>query len=364
MRVLFYLTDMQWTGSARAIFVAARGLAARGHQVTVACCGESRLERHARDAGLDTTLIDPLASIASNAWDLRRVLQTRFIEVALVGTARDHFIVASAMRFARRGSVLRRIAPFEPPDHQRSGKLALKLAAAGVVVTTERELKSLDTHGWPISTMVAPLGVDVNAYDGVEPASRESLEAPASGLLIACHYDPSGRNRVGALFRTVAILAPRHPTLHVALFGTGSRSDELRMHASAVGVNRIVSFLGERDDAHAIMRAADVGWSVSASDDGAFCCLDFMALRVPVIAERSPLTQHYVADGITGLLLAAAAPSYTASGVTAFLTGAEKLSAMGVAARTRVQRDFSESAMIDGYERAVNTAGDRTKWTT
>jgi hypothetical protein len=37
---------------------------------------------------------------------------------------------------------------------------------------------------------------------------------------------------------------------------------------------------------------------------------------------------------------------------------------MGNAGRTRVQRDFPEISMIDGFERAVNAAGDRAKWTT
>jgi glycosyltransferase involved in cell wall biosynthesis len=101
---------------------------------------------------------------------------------------------------------------------------------------------------------------------------------------------------------------------------------------------------------------------VSGSDNGAYACLDFMSMRIPVIAERSPLTQHYVADGITGILLAPGEPSYTASSVTAFLTGEEKRVAMGNAGRTRVQREFPEHAMIDAFERAVTAAGDRTKW--
>ena len=36
---------------------------------------------------------------------------------------------------------------------------------------------------------------------------------------------------------------------------------------------------------------------------------------------------------------------------------------MGNAGRARVQREFTETAMIDGFERAVNAAGDRTQWT-
>ena len=88
-----------------------------------------------------------------------------------------------------------------------------------------------------------------------------------------------------------------------------------------------------------------------------------MALRIPVIAERSPLTQHYVANGITGLLLAPGDPSFTASNVAEFLTTTDKRIAMGNAGRTRVQRDFSLGGMVDGFEKAVNAAGDRTRWT-
>jgi glycosyltransferase involved in cell wall biosynthesis len=123
-----------------------------------------------------------------------------------------------------------------------------------------------------------------------------------------------------------------------------------------------VSFVGDPEDEHAVMRAADVGWIVSGADSAAFACLDFMALRIPVIADRSPLTQHFVADAITGTLLAPGDAAYTASNVAAFLASKEKLAAMGNAARTRVQRDFTETAMIDGFERAVNAGGDRTQW--
>jgi glycosyltransferase involved in cell wall biosynthesis len=87
-----------------------------------------------------------------------------------------------------------------------------------------------------------------------------------------------------------------------------------------------------------------------------------MAMRVPVIADQSPLARHYVADGITGMLLSTEEPSHTASAIAAFLTSDEKRIAMGNAGRTRVQREFTETAMIDGFERAVNAAGDRAKW--
>jgi hypothetical protein len=89
-----------------------------------------------------------------------------------------------------------------------------------------------------------------------------------------------------------------------------------------------------------------------------------MAMRIPVLAERGVLPQHYVADGITGLLLSPGAPSHTAATVAPFFVHQELRTAMGNAARTRVQRDFGETDMIDGFERAASAGADRKRWST
>lgn len=364
MRVLFYLNDKQWTGCARVTLTAGRGLAARGHQITIACCEGSRLQKMSEAAGIDVVPITDSLTAAGGAWDLRRVLHDRFIEVVVVTTERDQLIVSSAMRLAERGAVLRRVPSFEPLDVQRSGKLALRIATAGLIFSTERELKETRMLGWTIPPVVAPLGVDAAAYDAIEPVPRSEIGAPPHGLLIACTYNAAGRYRIATVFRSVALLAPRHPNMHVVVLGADSLDDDLRMHAAALGVGPVVSFLGEREDELRIMRTADVGWIVAGGDAAVFGCLDFMAFRTAIIAERWPLTQHYLADGITGLLLAPGDPSRTASAIAAFLAGKEKRVAMGNAGRTRVQRDFTETAMIDGFESAVDAAGDRTTWST
>jgi glycosyltransferase involved in cell wall biosynthesis len=364
MRVLFYIGDHEWSGCARTALAAARGLAVRGHPVTIACCEDSRLEELARAEGIETVWIGGGSSGVGGALDLRKVLQMRFIEVVIVASERDQLVVSSAMRLGERGAVLRRVPSFDGIEVQRGGRLALRIAAAGLVFSTDREAKAAETHtsSWAIPTVVVPLGVDTTGYEEVPAANRRDFGLPTSGLLVACSYDESGRYRIATLLRTLALLAPRHPDMNVVIFGPGSLDQDLRMHAAALGVSSAVRFVGQPDDSREIMSTADVGWVVSGGDTAAFDCLDFMALRRPVIAERSPLTQHYVADGITGLLLSPGEASYTAAGVAAFLAGEDKRAAMGNAGRTRVLRDFPEAAMIDGFERAVNNAADRSRW--
>ncbi|HXT14527.1 MAG TPA: glycosyltransferase family 4 protein [Gemmatimonadaceae bacterium] len=362
MRVLFYVGDKRWSGSSRAVLSAARGLVARGHFVTVACCADSRLDELARAAEIETVPVNADASAAGGAWDLRKVIQSKFIEVAVVTSERDQLIVSSARLFADRGAVLRRVPCFDSLELQRGGKLALRLAASGLIITTQRELDELPRAGWALPPAIVPLGVDVAAYDELEPVSRALLEAPSEGMIIACHYDESGRYRIATVFRTLALLAPRHRNMHVVVFGPGSLDEELKMHASALGVGALVSFVGDAPDELDVMRAAEAGWIVSGGDTAAYACLDFMAMRIPVIADKSPLTQHFVADAITGTLLPPAEPANIASSVAAFLASRERMAAMGNAARTRVQREFTESAMIDAFERAVNAGGDRSQW--
>lgn len=361
MRTLFYIGDRTWSGGARALLSGAVGLAARGHQATVVCCPGSEVERRAAAAGADVVPIPP-ANVASDAWWLRKVLQDRFIETAFVGGEREQLVVSSATRLAERGAVLRRIPAFEPTTFGATARLAARMAATGLVFATAEEAREGERFELPIAPAVVPIGIDPAMHADVQPADRREVGLPSRGLLIACVYEPGGRFRLATAMRTLALLAPRHPEIHMAVLGPGSLDDDLRMHASALGVTPLVTFMGEREDHARILRAADVGWVVANRDEGAFALLDFMAMRIPTLAERGTLAQHYAADGITGLCLAPRDSAHTASAVASFLANAEGRAAMGNAGFARVQREFPLAAMVDGYERAASEAGDRSRW--
>ncbi len=362
MRTLFYIGDETWTGCARTFVTAARGLAGRGHQVVVACCGGSAVHQRASEAGLDTVPIAADANVASDAWWLRRVLQERFVEVAFVHTEREQFVVSSAMRLAERGAVIRRVQPFQPLTAGTTARLAGRMATSGILFSVAADARRAEAAGLALPWTVAPVGLDAAEYDAVRPVPRGDLGVPGAGLVVACSYEPGSRTRISTVLRTIALLAPRHPDIHIVVAGPGALEDELRLHAAALGVAPFVTFVGPAADTLPVLRAADVSWVVSQGDLGAYAMLDSMALRIPVLCERGPLAEHYVADGITGICLTPGDASFTASVVAAFLANADRRTAMGNAGHTRVQREFPLSAMLDGFEQAAELAGDRTRW--
>jgi len=359
VRALFYYTANRWTGSARAFAVAARGLAARGEPVIVACCADTPVEQTFAREGIEVVTLPPGGSVAGDAWRLRKVLRERFVEVVFLHTEREQLIASTAMRMAERGSVIRRIPAGQTASAGRSSLLGVKMASVRLLFSTENDRAR--TKG-AANEFIAPLGVDVKRVDGLRAAARTSLGIEMETQLIVCVTAGSARTRSGTALRTLALLAERHPDMRLALVGPGADEEDVHMHAAALGVSSLVHFLGERDDLPLVLAAADVGWVAADGDDAGFACLDFMAARVPIVAERSSLVGHYVPDGIAGVLLPPADPSDTAATVASFLAHNDQRETMGRAGRTRAERDFKEEAMIDGFAAAADAAGDRASW--
>lgn len=363
MRVLFLVSDNCWNASARAFVLAARGLAARGHEVMLACESECSVQVRAGEAEIPVVALQPGASSAANAMNLRRALQERDADVVFVHTEAELLVASSAVRLGRHsGAIIRRVPPFAVVSRGRSVKLATRLASAGLLFSTDQDRQAADAKGYRIPSAVAPLGVDASLHDSVREVSKASLGAPPDCRLIVCVHDGTDKHRVFTAMRTLSLLAPRHPELHLAIVGAG-RLDDLRMHGAALGVNAIVTYLGPRDDELSFIRAADVGWIAADGDAAAFAALDFMAFRKPVLAERTPLTEHFVADGIAGVLLPEADATTTAASVAAFLAKHEQLVQMGNAGGARLQRDFTYESMVHGFEQAVSGAVGRNTQT-
>jgi glycosyltransferase involved in cell wall biosynthesis len=350
MNILFFIGDADWTARARIFATAAHGLAARDHQVTVACPGGPILDR------LDTkrigiVRIDPCANAAVGTFDLRRVTQERSLDVAFVHTAREQFLVGSGMRFGKSGAVHRRVGMFEPADAAR-GMFTARMAPARLMVSTAAE--AIANPG----ATVVPLGIDPLAADAVAPRERRALHLRDDAIVVACPYAPNGRVRLLNILRTLALVAPRHPKLRAVVYGHRATDDDLRMQAAALGVAPLVQFVdGNAGDTMSIVRTSEFVWIAGAHDAAALGCLDAMAAGKPVIAERSAVTQYFVADGINGTVLPEGDPQTLAAAVADVMARPETREKFGAAGRARAQREFPLNEMVDGFERAATGEG-------
>jgi glycosyltransferase involved in cell wall biosynthesis len=201
------------------------------------------------------------------------------------------------------------------------------------------------------TTVVAPLGVREAAPDVF---ARHANEIGAGGEYIVCIHDASARSRAATAIRTVAMLSPRHPDLQLVITGEGGYEDDLRMQAAALGILHLVSFLGDRADELDVIRGATLGWVVAESDTAAYGILDCMSLGIPVLGGDGTVAERYILSEITGILVPPDDAYITAACVAGLISNETQRTIMGDAARARARREFTESQMVDGFERAAD----------
>ena len=368
MRVLFYYSPAEWSGSARAFAAAAVAMAGRGYQCTFVCRADSAVEERLtpgseRLSGVELTPVPLGGPWMHESLRLRQVLLEHYVEVVFVHSEREQIAASLAIRLAERAALVRRVPAGTKLVRGPESKLGERLAATGYLFTTEPQNSNGAAAAGAFEPVAADVGVSVESIEQVRPLSLDAI-GTGGDQLIACVYDSTARRRMAALLRAVALLAPRHPGLRLAIVGPGSTDEDLRMHAAALGITDIVSHLGQRPDQQSVLSAADIAWVAAGGDNAAFGYLDLMALRIPVLAERDTLSQRYVADGICGVLLPQPDPATMAARLAVLLAHSERRTAMGNAGRARVTRDFSETGMIEGFERATEIARDRSRWRT
>ena len=283
---------------------------------------------------------------------LARLARRQLADVVLVHTDREHLVAAVAYRLGSRARVIRRIRAGQSAEIHRTGRVAARIAPTCYIFASERDSKDgVIPHG-ASGQVVAPMGV-------VEVAPQNAADLAGDDVNVVCIHDASSRSRAAAAIRTVAMLAPRHPGLHLVIVGEGAYDDDLKMQAAALGALHLVTFLGDRADHIQIMRSARLGWVVADSDTAVYGILDFMSLGIPVLAPERSVAEDYVLHDITGMLAPSDDAFITAAVAAELLSNDGAREAMGAAARSRVVRQGSEAGMIDGFEMAAAAATAR-----
>ncbi|HMI47919.1 MAG TPA: glycosyltransferase family 4 protein [Gemmatimonadaceae bacterium] len=378
MHVLFLHTAREWSGTARLFARAGRGISERGAKVTLLVAPDSNVHLAVsprRDPGQarHTPIPEPFEIIPfstdgmffSAARRLKKIFRRWDADAVFVTTDREHLIAATACWMSRNGTVVRWTPSGKRLDMGLSGRWGARLAPTAYLFASDKDQRAANIPKNAINSSIAEIGVDVSTYPtngatDVEAQPDVPADPKQADLkYIVCVYDPTSRGRAATAIRTMSMLSPRHPNLRLMIVGPGSDDEDLRMQAAALRVLHLVSFLGERDDVVSLMQDAHLGWVVADADTGAYGILDLMALGVPTVASEDGVAQRYIANGISGALYPPDDSASTAAAVAGMLNREDARETMGKAARTRVAREFPETATIEGFDRAANAA--RTK---
>jgi glycosyltransferase involved in cell wall biosynthesis len=336
------------------------GLQERVEQIVVCSYRGDAFRPQLEEAGVPIELIprprpDPRAVLRS-ALALAPILRRESPDVVHAHNPGAAAAAALARRLARRPDIAV-VASFHGVDPGRMGRAARVLARSAdlVVAIAGPPADDLRLAGLSGSrVVVVHNGIETGSRKAAEDVRRE-LDLEDAELVVSVGRYAEEKNQV-LLLDALARLVPSRPRLRGLLIGTGPLKAELGERIRQLELEAEVELTGTRLDAVDVVAAADVFVLPSDREGLPVALLEAMGVGCPVVATAVGGVPGVVEDGESGLLVPPGDAAALAAAIERLLDDPQLRARLAEKAREKVEREFSERAMVQGYEEAYLSA--------
>jgi glycosyltransferase involved in cell wall biosynthesis len=227
---------------------------------------------------------------------------------------------------------------------------------ASAVVALSQGLKDIALKTAPNQEIdVISNGIEINQF---YPASTEKKQnVPLKLITVSRLLERKG---IHHLLEAIAKPDPLPVTLTVV--GTGSYEDELRRICTKLDLDDRVNFTGfvRRDELPELYRQHDVFALPSQTESFGLVFAEAMSCGLPIIGTFVGGIPELVRNGIDGILVNPAESGEVRESLEIMLDNPEKRTAMGFAARQRIEEKYSwrviASQYMECYQKVLSTS--------
>ncbi|MFN8446336.1 MAG: glycosyltransferase family 4 protein [Caldilineaceae bacterium] len=209
----------------------------------------------------------------------------------------------------------------------------------------------------PHHSLEIPSMVDLQAF---EPSQRKTVrrEWPVGDdtVVIGWVGRLDRKKRVEDFIRAAAITHAAQPQTHFLVIGGPDAfmpeyADELKSLACELGLERAISFLGDRHDVPRLLSGLDIFVWLSQGEGMPHVIAEAGAAGLPVVATCDNGTAEQIIDGISGLFVPHRSPDQVAEALLRLIGEPELRQRLGCELRCKVEREYSTKVVVPRWER-------------
>jgi glycosyltransferase involved in cell wall biosynthesis len=342
MRILHVVQELNFGGAERVVTALSRECRVRGHDVAVAAAPgllAAELDAEIFRVPIVRRRLSYLVLAAREIARARRMFQPNLVHAHNPGMAAA---ASLATLRGRRPPGLATMHGVPEEDYARAAHV-LRLAGLPVVACGPGVAAALEEHGCPVSTTI------VNGVGAApEPADRDALARqwrvpPETPLLLAVGRLVEQKNHA------LAIRAlQRLPEAVLVIVGEGPLRSSLEQECGEAGVSGRTIFAGRRDDARALIAAADLLLLPSHWEGLPLVALEALAAGTPVVATDVRGNRELLTHAKDCLLVPDGDAEALADAATRLLSD-DRLRVSLTAAGLEVAASYSEEVMVTRF---------------
>jgi glycosyltransferase involved in cell wall biosynthesis len=177
------------------------------------------------------------------------------------------------------------------------------------------------------------------------PVDRAQFDTPDDARVVLA----LGRLHPNKAFDVLIEAMAEVPDAYLWIAGSGPLERRLKDHSATLGLDGRTRFLGWRDDAPALLAAADVMVCPSRHEPLGNVVLEGWAHRRPVVAAASQGPTELITDQETGLLVPVDRAGPMAEAIRACLDDADLAARLAEAGYDAYHRSFTRERVVQAY---------------
>jgi len=353
MKIVHTESSLGWGGQELRILAESKGLAQRGHDITLLCPLEARIYGEAPSWSLRAVALPIATKRLDGILALRRWLAANRADVVSTHSSTDSWLVALA---TRRPIVRTRHISAPVPRNMLTRWL---YGRATRIVTTGEALKRdlVERTGVSAERIESvPTGADPLVYPpGDKYAARMHLSLPQDAILIgivATLRSWKGHRHLVEALPAGAMLV---------IVGDGPQREALEAQVRAAGLQARVQFAGNQRDVVPWLQALDIFALPSYANEGVpQALMQAMLVGLPCVTTTVGGIGELAIDGTTAVIVPPENPDALRLALERLMGDPALRTQLGAAARRHCSERFSYERMLDRMEAIYREAAAAT----
>jgi glycosyltransferase involved in cell wall biosynthesis len=350
LSILHTESSLGWGGQEIRVLTEARGVAERGHEVTLAAPAQSRIFAEAPRFGVRAQALPIARKGARGVLALRTLIGRHRFDVVNTHSSTDAWLVALARASLGNAPPAVRTRHISAPlPDNRATRWLYEKATARVVTTGEKLRRQViaQTGIDPRRVLSVPTGIDLAQFQpGDRIAARSATGLPAAAPIVG--IVATMRSWKGHRYLLQAFATMRDPAAILAIVGDGPQREAVEAQARALGIASQVRFAGNQANVVPWMRSFDVFCLPSYANEGVpQALMQAMACGIPVITTPVGSIDEIVEAGVTGVMVPPQNEVRLRVELANLLADAPRRESLGANAAATARERFADTLMVD-----------------